>query len=383
MALTSHVLLLVITEDWYCLSHRLALARAAERRGMRVVVATAPGKRSAEIRALGIDHRTFALERRGIRPRRELRAVAELRRLIATVQPSIVHLVAAKPIMYGNIAASLAGQPPVLSAVAGLGYLYLGGGLQRRALRAAYEQTFRTLVRRRAAARVLVQNQDDAALLLERGLARPEQLVCVTGAGVDVERFRFSPEPAADRPVVLCHTRMLWDKGVGELVEAARVLRERGKSFLVRLVGEPDLANPAAIAREQLTAWASAGVVEWLGARQDIPEQLERCHIACLPSYREGAPLSLLEAAAAGRAIITTDVPGCRAVVRHGHNGLLVPPRDASALATALERLLSDPEERQRLGRAGRLRAEREFATSVVNERVLGTYEEMLQVGPR
>jgi glycosyltransferase involved in cell wall biosynthesis len=372
----------VVTEDWYFLSHRLSLARAAQASGFRVIVATGAGTRGAEIAAHGIEHRTVSLSRRGLAPGRELKALRDLRLLMLELEPSIVHLVAAKPIVHGNIAARLAGNPPVLNAVAGLGYLYLGDGSRRRVLRALYEQTFRRFVRARGHARVLVQNADDAELLVRRGLARADQLDCVVGAGVDIERFRVTPEPEYGPRVVLCHTRMLWDKGIAELVAAAEHLRARGlHDVVVRLVGAPDPANPRSLSERELVRFARSGLVEWLGRRDDIPEQLARCHVACLPSYREGAPLSLLEAAAAGRAIVATDVPGCREVVKHGANGVLVPPRDSLALAAALARLLADRDERARMGREGRLRAEQEFAASVVNARVVATYQAMLRAG--
>jgi glycosyltransferase involved in cell wall biosynthesis len=380
MASASRSLLLVVTEDWYFLSHRLSLATAARQSGFAVTVATAPGRRGAEIQDAGLEHVTFPLERRSVDVRRELSAVRSLVSLMRRRRFSLAHLVAVKPIMYGNIAAALCGGPPVLNAIAGLGYLYLGGGPSRRLLRAAYEATFRTFVRPKKNARILVQNPDDAELLRTRKMARPEQLVLVTGSGVDVTRFCASPEPEGSPIVVLMHSRMLWDKGVGELVEATRRLRQRRTGdFVVRLVGDGDPHNPASIPREELRRWTEEGVVEWVGRQEDIPSELRRCHIACLPSYREGAPLSLLEAAAAGRPIVATDVPGCREVVRHEANGLLVPVRDAGALANALERMILDPSLRQRLGTCGRKRAEREFSTEVVNGRILSTYFDMLE----
>ena len=372
-------LLIVVTEDWYFLSHRLQLAKEAARRGLRVTIATGPGERSADIRHAGFEHRVFALDRRSLNLWREVQTLRALTALMRDLRPSLVHLVAAKPIMYGNIAASLAGGPPVLNAVAGLGYLYMGGGVGRRALRAAYELTFRTLVRRRPEARVLVQNPDDAQFLLERRMVKSEQLVCITGSGVDIQRFAPSPEPTGTPTVVLMHSRMLWDKGVAELVEAARQLRARGvPNFIVRLAGDPDPHNPAAISLEQLRDWSNEGVVEWIGRADDIPAELRRCHIACLPSYREGAPLSLLEAAASGRPIVTTDVPGCREVVHHDRNGLLVPVRDARGLADALQRLILDSDLRRRLGACGRERAEREFSSDVVNDKIISTYFQMM-----
>jgi glycosyltransferase involved in cell wall biosynthesis len=375
-------LLMVVTEDWYFLSHRLALAEAAQRNGFAVTIATGPGERGAEVRGAGFEHVTFPLERRSVDPRRELGTLSALISLMRSERFGVTHLVAAKPIMYGNMAAALSGCPPVLSAIAGLGYLYLGGGPSRLLLRALYETTFRTLVRPRKGARVLVQNPDDAELLRKRGMVRPDQLVRVTGSGVDLERFSPSPEPEGSPIVVLMHSRMLWDKGVWELVEAARRLRQRRiPDFVVRLVGDSDPHNPSSIAREELQRWSEEGVIEWAGRRDDIPSELRGCHVACLPSYREGAPLSLLEAAAAGRPIVTTDVPGCREVVRHDENGLLVPVRNVGALANALERMILDPTLRQRLGACGRERAEREFSTRVVNSRIIATYFDMLESG--
>jgi glycosyltransferase involved in cell wall biosynthesis len=373
---------MVVTEDWYFLSHRLSLAQAARSNGFAVTIATGPGERSAQIREAGFEHVTFPLERRSVDPRRELVTLRALISLLRSKRFGLTHLVAVKPIMYGNIAAAFCGGPPVLSAIAGLGYLYIGGGPRRLLLRTAYETTFRAFVRPKKCARVLVQNPDDAELLRKRNMARPDQLVRVTGSGVDIQRFSPSPEPEGSPIVVLMHSRMLRDKGVWELVEAARRLRQRRvPDFVVRLVGDSDPHNPASIARDELRRWSSEGVIEWAGRRDDIPSELRRCHIVCLPSYREGAPLSLIEAAASGRPIVTTDVPGCREVVRHEANGLLVPARNIDALANALERMIMEPTLRRRLGACGRERAEREFSSAVVNARVIGTYFDMLESG--
>jgi glycosyltransferase involved in cell wall biosynthesis len=380
MTNTAPTILMVVTEDWYFLSHRLQLALAAKKLGMRIVVATGPGERSNEIVAAGFEHKVFSLDRRSTNPVAELKTITELVATMRGVRPDIVHLVAAKPIVYGNIASVFAGRPKVLCAIAGLGYLYLGEGLGRTTMRALYEGTFRTLVCGRPTTKVLVQNSDDAAFFVSRGMARRAQMTVIVGSGVDVERFRATAEPQCEPLVILTHSRMLWDKGIGELVAAARILKKVGDlpKFVIRLVGEPDNSNPASIPSSQLKAWCTDESVEWLGHRDDIPKQLEQCHIACLPSYREGAPLSLLEAAAAARAIVTTDVPGCREVVRHEDNGLLVPVREAPSLAKALRRLIEDPALRLHMGRRGRERAERQFAAGVVNDRIIQMYREML-----
>ncbi len=206
---------------------------------------------------------------------------------------------------------------------------------------------------------------------------RAEQTRVILGSGVDPERFVPQPEPPPPVTILLA-ARMLWDKGVGELVEAARLLRDRRLSVRVLLAGAPDPANPAAIPESQLRTWQAEGVVEWLGQRGDMPALIAACHIVCLPSYREGLPLSLIEAAACGRPIVTTDMPGCREVVQRGTNGLLVPPRDPIALAEALRRLIENAELRATLGAAGRERVLERFTVQRVIEQTFAVYEELL-----
>jgi glycosyltransferase involved in cell wall biosynthesis len=227
--------------------------------------------------------------------------------------------------------------------------------------------------------RVVFENPDDLESAVRGRLVRREDVVLIRGAGVDTKRFCPTPEPQGT-PTVALIARMLWDKGIGEYVEAARTIKAKGLAANLVLVGAPDVRNPGAISEAQLREWDAEGVVRWLGHRTDIPEVLAACHIVCLPSYREGLPKSLLEAMAAGRPIVATDVPGCREAVRDGDNGLLVPSRDSGALARALETLIREPELRRRLGARGRERAETEFASDVVNEATLALYREMLGV---
>ena len=210
----------------------------------------------------------------------------------------------------------------------------------------------------------------------------PAQVTMICGSGVDTERFAPAPEPGGV-PIVMTHSRMLVDKGIGEIAAAARILRDRGVPVRFRLVGDPDAQNPSTIPPETLRAWHDEGLVEHLGRRADIPEQLAACHIACLPSYREGAPLSLIEAAAAGRPIVSADVPGCREIVRDGDNGYLVPVRDGLALAIAIEKLVTDPALRQRMGQRSRERALAEWSRAHVAEATLQVYAAQLGRHPR
>jgi len=202
--------------------------------------------------------------------------------------------------------------------------------------------------------------------------------VRIRGSGVDISRFRALPEPENGPVVVTLGGRMLLDKGVVEFIEAVRLLKHKGMSFRAILVGEPDPENPASIPDHQLLAWQSEEVIEWWGRQDDIPTVWKQSHIAVLPSYREGLPRTLLEAAACARPIIATDVPGCREIVQHESNGLLVPVKDPTALAHAIEQLIADKDLRHTMGRKGRELVQREFAESIVVNKTINLYRSML-----
>lgn len=363
-------LLFVVTEDWYFVSHRLPLAVAAQAAGYDVVVATRSSQQADVIRNAGIRLIPFALSRRGGNP---LREVFALWRLYRRERPDLIHHVALKPVMFGALAAWLARAPAQVNAVAGLGWLFTSSrGLVRLARPALRWMLARLLDREHSL--TIVQNPEDKALL-ERSGVSSSRLRLIRGAGVNTQIFRPDVPPAGPLCVVLA-SRMLWDKGVGEFVEAARILSMEGVNARFVLVGDPDPANPASVPESTLRAWNGQHGVEWWGRRDDMPAVLHAAHIACLPSYREGLPKSLLEAAACGLPIVTTDAPGCREVVRDGVNGLLVPVRDAAALAGALRKLIDDPGLRRRMGEQSRLRAETEFGQETVVAQTLAVYRE-------
>jgi glycosyltransferase involved in cell wall biosynthesis len=223
---------------------------------------------------------------------------------------------------------------------------------------------------------LILQNPDDEALLVNSGLVAAKRVRLIRGSGVDIQRFAPTLE-APTTPVVMLPSRMLWDKGVGEFVEAAHLLRARGCTARFVLVGNGDPDNPASISEDQLKAWHDSGVVESWGHCSDMPATLAQAHIVCLPSYREGLPKVLLEAAACGKPLIATDAPGCREIVRHGENGLLVPLRDAASLADAIERLLADANLRCTMGQKGRRMVELEFSEAKVAQQTLAVYREL------
>lgn len=368
-------LLFLVTEDWYFCSHRLPLACAARDAGFDVAVATRVTAHGERIRSAGLRLIPIALRRSSRNPWHELQAIREIAAIYRREKPDIVHHVALKPVLYGSLAAKLAGVPHTVNALAGMGYVFTSQNASARLLRPWITLAFRFLLRN---TRVILQNPDDRDALLSAGILRKEQVALIRGSGVDTDVFRYTPEPDSGTPLIVLPARMLWDKGVGEFVAAAEILRKEGVAASFVLAGERDADNPAAISLEQLQQWHAAGTVTWLGKQEDMPALLARSHIVCLPSYREGLPKALLEAASSGRAIIATDVPGCREAVRHGENGLLVPPRDSIALAHALRQLIEDASLRRRFGEYGRVMAEREFSIGRVSAETLALYRELL-----
>lgn len=361
-------LVFVVTEDWYFVSHRLPLAVAAKQAGFEVTVITRCGTQCDAIRNAGIEVVPFNMERKGLNPFRLAREILRMARLYRRLRPDVVHHVALRPVVVGGLAAWWVGIDRVVSAIAGMGYAFTDG---RSGWLAAVLRALLRLALRRGL--VIVQNPEDAAALVRLGV--PEARIrMIRGVGVDVEHFRPLPEPES-HPVVMLASRLLWDKGVGEFVEAARMLRGRARFVLV---GAPDVGNPASLTEAELRAWEQEGVIEWWGVSEDMQETLNKAHVICLPSYREGLPKVLLEAMACGRAIVTTDTPGCRDCVRDGDNGFRVPVKDAQALANAIQHLLEDPVLRRRMGERGRERAVAEFGQEQAIEQTLSVYREVL-----
>ncbi|HMS83240.1 MAG TPA: glycosyltransferase family 4 protein [Nitrospira sp.] len=370
-------LLYLITEDWYFWSHRLDLARAARDAGFDVTIATRVTDHGKQIQGEGFHLVPISLFRRSRNPIRELGAVTELISVYGRVRPHLVHHVAMKPILYGSLAAWVVRVPAILNAFAGLGYLFANSERQQGGLHRVLTAALRSAIGR-SGSTVLFQNEADRDELVQAGTVRTSHTRVIAGSGIDINAFSVKPSPPGI-PLVVLPARMLWDKGVGEFVQAARMLKGRGVDARFVLVGRCDEDNPADIGREQLARWMAEGAVEWWGHRDDMSAVYAEAALVVLPSYREGLPKVLLEAAACGKAIVATDVPGCRDVVRHGVNGMLVPPKDASAIADSITTLLKNEGLREELGRSGRNIAVKEFSAAVVNEQTLALYRELLQ----
>jgi glycosyltransferase involved in cell wall biosynthesis len=377
LTLKNKKLLFLVSEDWYFRSHRLPIARAARDAGALVSVATRVRDAGDLIKAEGFRLFPLGLSRSGRNPFQDLRQIYDLYRLYRRERPDIVHHVALKPSLYGSIAARLAGVPHIVNAFAGMGFVFISNGLFARTIRPILSWLFRYLLNRDNTL-TIVQNADDAKLFVERIGVAPQRLRIIRGSGVDVDRFKPAAEPRhAETPVAVCVSRMLWDKGVGELVDAAKLLKSRGVPVRVRLVGPVD-DNPASIPKSQLDEWTRAGVVDVAGPSDDIPGVYAAADIAVLPSYREGLPKSLLEAAAAGLPLVATDAPGCREICRDGKTGLLVPVQSVAPLADALARLANDPALRAELGANARRAAVEEFSEAQVVAETLDLYRSLL-----
>lgn len=318
----------------------------------------------------------MGLVRSGVNPWKEARTVARLVKIYRRERPDIVHHVALKPILYGSLAAAFSGTRKVVNALTGLGWLFTGN--RPAPIRHAAAMAYRAALK---GSKVIFQNKDDLKLFVDRRIMDERDAVLIRGSGVNLDVYAPTKEPPGT-PLVILPGRMLADKGVSEFVSAAWALKLRKANARFALVGETDPENPGAIKDEQLKRWQSEGVVECWGRRDDMPEIYSRSAIVCLPSYREGLPKALIEAAACGRPIVATDVPGCREIARHQDNALLVPAKDASALADALNTLLESPDLRARMGRRGREIAEAEFSQEIVAEATIALYKGMLDGSP-
>ncbi|MEA3021794.1 MAG: hypothetical protein QOK01_646 [Alphaproteobacteria bacterium] len=363
-------LLYVVTEDWFFLSHRLPMARAAQAAGFEVHVATNVADGAAAIAREGFVLHPVRFWRGRLSPVATIATILALRRIHRAIAPDLVHHVALQPTILGSLAA-LGRRVARVNAITGLGYAFISGSAKARVMRAVIGKLLRRLLDRDRSV-ALVQNPDDRDLLLGLGIAA-ERIVLIPGSGVDVVALTPMPEPPGAVTAAFVG-RLLDDKGIRTLVAAHRLLRRKGLAVELLIAGTPDPANPASVSQAEAAAWGREPGVTWLGHVDGIATVWARAHMAVLPSRREGLPKSLLEAAACGRPMVATDVPGCREVAIPNETGLLVPPDDAEALAAAIEELARSPDLRARFGRAARRLAEERFAADAIGRAVLGLY---------
>ena len=365
--------------DWYLYNFRLSLARRLRDDGYDVVLISPPGDYSARLVADGFRWLPLVMERRSLNPLSEIGVIVRLVAILRRERPALLHSFTIKSVVYGSLAARLVGRIARVNAVAGLGHVFTSDNARNRVLRPIVRALLR-LALAGEGGRLVVQNEDDQRQFIVLGLSTEGRVRVIRGSGVDTERFQPVPRAITDQavPSVLLASRLLWGKGIGDYVEAARRLQAEGLDIEFLLAGRPDSGNPDAVPLATVKAWHAEGVLKWLDHVDDMAGLLNQVDIFVLPSgYGEGVPKSLLEAAACEKALITTDTPGCREVVINGETGLLIPVGDPNAVALAIRRLVDDVALAKRLGRAARNRARSEFDAIVVSQATLSVYDEL------
>lgn len=369
-------ILIVGNDANYFFSHRLPIALGVNAAGYETHVAIPIDQSDCRIKEYPFQFHIIPLDRGGRNVADEIKTIVTLYGLYRRLKPDLIHHVTIKPVLYGGVVARFAGVPSIVNAMTGLGFVFTSDTWRRRMLRWMVSRLLRVACNYERV-KMIFQNMDDVGIFIREGICAADKCTVIRGSGVDMQKFQPTAEPEGSI-VVMFPSRMLWEKGIDEFVNAARELHSRGLAARFVLVGTTD-PNPTSVPQHLLDEWITEGIVEYWGWHDDMVSTLRQAHIICLPSYREGLPKVLIEAAASGRSIVTTDVPGCREVVRHGDNGLLVPVRDPIALAHALQQLIENSELRRRMGVRGRQIAELEFRVEKVVEETLSIYRQLLQ----
>lgn len=371
-------ILFLVNNLSFFVSHRLKIAKSSIDKGYNVIIGYGE-LGDVDISILeqsGLKTTHIPMHRGGVNFFKEIKTLIYIWKFIKKEKPDIVHLVTIKPYLYGGIISRLVGVPALVSAISGLGTIFISNDIKFQLLRLllypVYKLAFNHLNQK-----IIVQNNDDLKTLAKWGVLNVCKVKLIKGSGVNISDFKILEEPNGI-PIVCFAARFLRDKGIYEFVSAARLLQKRGVKARFCLAGELDTNNPTSINVENLNVLKNDKTIEILGYQKNIPSLYSKSHIICLPSYREGLPKSLLEAAAASRAIVTTNVPGCREAIIPGKTGLLVPVKDEKKLADALQWLIEHPIERIAMGKAGRKFAEKEFPIEKIVEKHLNIYDELL-----
>lgn len=374
-----------ITEDWFALSHFVALIEVLREQSDQVIVFARDTGRACELEAMGVRVIPFDYHRSAMNPVKELATAGRLARLLRQEKPDVTHLIAMKPIVLGGLASRLAGIPAIAVHMTGLGFLVTDGSAKTKPVRAVVLRHIATLINRKRSW-LFTENTDDLAFLKSKGAAPGPRVTLLGGAGVDADAMPPQPPPNNTMPVVGYAGRMIESKGIDTLLDAKRILLRRGVACDVDLFGRLDFDNPHAISELEIRAWereteATAdvlGAITWHGHTQDLAAVWAKADIFVLAAKeREGMPRSMLEAAACARPLVVTDIPGCRHFVRDGVEGRLVPPNNPEALADALEDLINDPAKRLAMGEAARARLMDGFTTADLKRAVAAAYDQI------
>jgi len=367
--------------DWYLYNFRVALARHLASKDAEVVMVSPPGDYVSALTSEGFRCISLNMNRRSTNPFTEINVIWQLVKVFRSEKPDLVHNFTIKSVVYGSIAARFASIKNIVNAVAGLGFVFSSKGLRARVLKPIVRKLLKFAMGGKNS-RLILQNPDDEALFTQEKLVDSANIRLIKGSGVNTERFKLNAEKVEPAiPVVLMASRLLWDKGVLEYVETARTIKRAGQDARFILAGSPDSGNPASVTEADLRKWREEGMVDLVGHVEDMPALLKQVDIVVLPTrYGEGVPRMLIESAAAGMPLVATNVPGCREVVIHEKNGLLVEPGDTAALVAAVSKLLNDYPLRNQMGLNGRELVLREFDEKVVFEKTLLVYQELIKV---
>lgn len=369
----------VINVDWYFDLHWLQRALATRDSGAQVhiIMGVSDSEISQRFTAYGFICHAWQIDRKSVNPIINLTGLYDLYKLLKKISPDIIHAITIKP----NICVGLLGffiSVPYVLSVTGTGIIFSGKSLAVKWVRPIVRTLYKLSTNRKNC-RMIFENWEDSDYFVETGLCHKDQAVTILGAGVNTELFKASDENIDQVPKILFAARLLWDKGLGDLVEAGKLLREKGLDFSIEVAGIVDQSTLSAIDENTIKDWADSGLIRWLGTEKNMPALIAKANIVVLPTfYGEGVPRILIEAASCSRVIITTDMPGCREITRDGINGILVPPRDVAALADALAKLITDPPMRIQMGQRGRSIAEKEFSEERVIAETLQLYKELL-----
>ncbi|MCE1252785.1 MAG: glycosyltransferase family 4 protein [Anaerolineae bacterium] len=366
--------------DWYLYNFRLELAQALRQAGYEVVLLSPDGEFRPKLEAAGFRWINMPLTRRGINFVSELKSLIDIFSVYREEKPDFVHQFTIKCVLYGSTAALFAKVPHVINSIEGLGYVFTATSKKANLLRWFVLNWYKLVLRK---TRVIFLNEDDQAIFTNERLVNQKNQVLIQSSGVNVKRF--SPPETNKKgtiPLIVMAGRMLADKGVMEFVGAARLLKQKGINARFALVGNVDPGNPAAISEDMLKKWQDETWIEWWGWRGQMEDVYREANVVCLPTYyREGLPKMLIEAGACGLPLVTTDIPGCREVVKNGVNGYLIPLRSEMALADALEKLINDPDLCRRMGIQSREIVLANFSSEVVSMKTLNLYQEMQNNG--
>ena len=367
----------MVNVDWFFISHRLPIAIEAKKKGWEVLVLAGDTGRGNILNKYGIKFVPWKISRSGTNILDEFSAFFHLVKIVKSFNPHIVHNVGIKSVIYGSITSILL-KKPYINAIAGLGFVF-GSTLKAKIIKQFVTPFFRIIFNSKKS-KLILQNRDDIKLFTENGYCPLSKIRLIRGSGVNLNEFKFVPEIVSEYSLVCLPSRMLWDKGIGEFVQAIRILKTRNPDLKVKfiLAGGIDKENPAKIPKEQILEWVKEGLLEWWGHRENMVELLSTVNMVVLPSYNEGLPKVLIEAAAIGRVIITTDVPGCRELIIDDINGIIIPPKNAASLANAIQLLLKDKEKCKLFIKNGLEIVRKDFPIEYVVESTFNVYNSVL-----